>query len=187
MYEGNLRIKCPKCGSTNKTCSICKGKEIAPDQIPLNPETGEMKETSTMSKIKVIPTSRLYLKYDGQTQPQPCHIELNCQNDGKILAEYNPEIGNAVPTEVYYGHIQRWRIPCLKEQAADDLIQDLLPLAEKIVAGYNTEWDGNNYSATFTDEAKAAIEEIESVCYDLYIDESNGDFGDDEEEEEEEE
>lgn len=44
MYEGNLKNKCPKCESKDKECPICEGKEIAPDQVPLDPKTGEMKE-----------------------------------------------------------------------------------------------------------------------------------------------
>lgn len=45
MYEGNIKSLCPACnGRREKDCPICKGKkEIAPDDIPLDPETGELK------------------------------------------------------------------------------------------------------------------------------------------------
>ena len=44
----------------------------------------------------------LYLRYSGQTNPQPAHIEIDPE-EKTITAEANPEIGNAVPMNVWHG------------------------------------------------------------------------------------
>lgn len=43
MYEGNLKIKCPACyKNKNANCPLCHGtREVAPDDIPMDPETGK--------------------------------------------------------------------------------------------------------------------------------------------------
>lgn len=42
MYEGNLKVNCPVCEGENKECSLCKNtREVAPDDIPMNSETGK--------------------------------------------------------------------------------------------------------------------------------------------------
>jgi hypothetical protein len=127
-----------------------------------------------MSSVKIIRTSgnELHRHYDRQTNAQGCYIELDCAND-TLSASYNAEIGNAIPFSVYHGHDQRFGIPCLTGDAANSLIDDILPLAERVVAGYKSEWDGNNHVASFTDDAQAAIEEIEEKCNAIDADESN--------------
>jgi len=111
-------------------------------------------------------TSSIYRQYDGQCQPQPCYIEIDLERD-TIEASYNAEIGNAVPMEVWHGLRRRYEIPCIFPATADELMAELLPLAERMAAGYECVWDGNNYIGELTDDAQAASDEIERICQEV--------------------
>lgn len=126
----------------------------------------------TDTKIRIIPATQLHCHYAQQSSAQPCYIELDCA-EGTLLASYNGEIGNAVPAAVYHGHEQRFGIPELTTEAADELMAEIAPIAERVVAGYESEWNGNNHVACFTDDALAAIDEITKICDAVEADESN--------------
>ena len=114
-------------------------------------------------EIASVTGNELFRHYRGQTSAQPCNVSLDCRS-GKLRAEYNPEIGNAIPAAEYHGHVQTWSIPCLRESAANALLSEIAPLASRVVAGYSSEWDGSNRAALFTDDAQEAIEEIAALC-----------------------
>jgi len=105
----------------------------------------------------------LYCRYQGQTAPQPCYVELDCES-GTLTAAYNGEIGNAVPMPVWHNRCLRWPIPALREGAAIELLKEILPLAERVVAGYESVWDGNNHVGEYTDDAQDAQGEIGLAC-----------------------
>ena len=102
----------------------------------------------------------LYLCYPGQTKAQPCYVELDCYK-ATLSAEPNTEIGNAVPLDVHHGHRIRWTIPALKARRANELLSEIAPLAERVVAGYYKVWNGSNTVAEYNDDASEAIREIE--------------------------
>ena len=108
-------------------------------------------------------TDELVHKYPGQSDPQPCYVELDLR-DGVMLADWNSEIGNAIPFMVYHGHVQRYSIPSLTADAANALMQELLPLAERVVDGYKSVWNGNNNVARLTDDASEANDAIDDRC-----------------------
>jgi hypothetical protein len=117
-----------------------------------------------MTTIRINPVDgNLHCKYPGQSNPQNCYVELDCET-GDLSAEHNAEIGNAVPAPVYYGHRQRWAIPALKSSAAELLLQEVASLAQLVIDGYSSEWTGNNYTAQFDDAADAARDQIERLC-----------------------
>lgn len=104
----------------------------------------------------------LYCKYPGQGGPQDCFVELDCEKR-TLSAEYNPEIGNAIPFRVYHGRTIRWTIPCLTDDAVNDLLDELAEDAAAVCDGYTCEWDGNNHVGNLDDEAKAASERIHAA------------------------
>lgn len=118
---------------------------------------------ATEITVVTVTGNELFRHYRGQTSAQPCHVTLDCRSS-KLGAEYNPEIGNAVPGAVYHGHVQAWSIPCLRESAANALLEEIEPLAARVVAGYSSEWNGSNHVASFDDDAQEAIEAIEAIC-----------------------
>jgi hypothetical protein len=112
--------------------------------------------------VRIIETASedvLYRRYDSQTSPQDCYIELDL-NEGTLLADYNSEVGNAVPSTVFHGFERRYSIPTLTGSAADDLMRQIAPLADRILADWEKVWDGNNHVARFGEDAAVAEEEI---------------------------
>lgn len=105
----------------------------------------------------------LHHQYPGQSQPQGAYVELDCET-GALSADWNGEIGNAVPARVWHGHTRRWTIPALKARAANALLDEIEPLAQRVCDGYSSEWDGSNHVARFDDDAAAALEEIHALC-----------------------
>ena len=129
-----------------------------------------------MCNVKIIPVAEkfdLHCHYDRQTQQQECYIALNCRE--KILtASYNGEIGNAIPFSVFHGHIRRYGIPCVIADAANELMDEILPLAQRIVDGYESRWDGNNMVAALSHDAKLAEANMEKIIDDYEADEHTG-------------
>lgn len=111
--------------------------------------------------IECTDLTELYRHYDGQSEPQPAYIELDTQA-GTLYADYNAEIGNAIPFSVYHGLDRRYGIPVLTGEAANRVMQEIAPLAERIVAGTEAVWDGSNTVAELSDDALAAEEELEA-------------------------
>lgn len=110
--------------------------------------------------IEVTSPAALWRHYDGQSERQPCHIELDLAN-GTLLADYNANIGSGVPATMYHG-IDRWyRIPCLTAEAANRVMVEIAPLADRILADSEVEWDGNNHVGVLGEDGKAAEEELE--------------------------
>ena len=64
----------------------------------------------TLTIQRVEEPFELYCKYPGQMKNQQVHISLDIVNR-TVKTEYNPEIGNGVPMDVYNGTIQRWIYP----------------------------------------------------------------------------
>lgn len=112
--------------------------------------------------VRIIPTASetaLHLQYAGQTSAQDCYIELDLR-EGTLLADYNSEVGNAVPFTVFHGFERRYPIPALTGSAADALMQQIAPLADRILADWEAEWDGHNNVARLGEDARAAEDEI---------------------------
>jgi transcriptional regulator with XRE-family HTH domain len=102
----------------------------------------------------------LYRHYDGETETQPAYIELDLKS-GKLYADYDSEVGGAVPFSVHHGFDRRWGIPVLTGDAANRVMHEIAPLADRILADWEEEWDGNNMVAVLGEDAQAAEEEIE--------------------------
>lgn len=113
-------------------------------------------------KIKPV-TSTLYLKYPGQTDVQRVHVVLDCR-DGELTAESDGETGGGMPMAVYDNLIQRWTIPCLKEGPANTLLEEIAPLAERVVAGFEIFFRGSNRVGRFSPDAVEACEAIALLC-----------------------
>lgn len=103
----------------------------------------------------------LYCVYPRQTKPQPAYVELN--EDGEVSADYNGEIGNAVPMAVW--HRRTLRFDVSPRVGGDDLADFLesdavVALLERIHAGHTVEWDGNNFVGRLTEDAERAAETL---------------------------
>lgn len=112
--------------------------------------------------LKIGPLAPLYHQYQGQFECQLAYVELDPNNES-LYADWNAEIGNAVPFSVYHGRKMRYRVnPAVRGTAIAKLLEreDVQDLARRIIAGYSEEWDGNNNVGVLDDDAQAAEEEL---------------------------
>ncbi len=59
----------------------------------------------------------------------------------------------------------RFGIPTgMKAEVVNYLMEEIKPLAMKVLEGYECSWNGNNHVGSFTDEADEAQYKIESMC-----------------------
>lgn len=111
----------------------------------------------------------LYCHYRGQPEVQPCFIELDLE-EGTLSADYDGEIGGAVPFNVWHRRAIRWEIPLMTAEAVNGLMEVVLPLAQRVFDGGEIEWDGRNHVGVYDADAEEAIEEIERICADAESD-----------------
>jgi hypothetical protein len=105
----------------------------------------------------------LYRHFEDRIESQGCHLDLGLE-DGQWTADYDVEIGEGIPESVHHGRRMWWTIPCLTAAGAAELLEDLAPLARRVLAGATVEWDGNNNVGRLDEDAQQADEEIARRC-----------------------
>jgi len=95
----------------------------------------------------------LYCHYQGQSGPQSCFVRFDLR-DGRLWAGHNPEIGPGTPFPVLHGLIREWRIPALKADAANRLLDSLVPACQALLDNPDTRvyWDGSNWRGEADDD-----------------------------------
>lgn len=124
-------------------------------------DTTETSDLVTIDEVEL--HHALYHKYPGQTAPQDAYLGLDCET-GVLSCDYRVEVGSGLPAAVWNGHYQRWDIPHLTPAAANQLMADVLALAQRVMAGYESVWNGQTFGAQFTVDAVAAMEAIAELC-----------------------
>lgn len=110
-----------------------------------------------------------FCHYPGQVTPQSSYIEL----DGcEVSASYDSEIGGAVTRAVYNGRVRRYVIPHLTGSGCNQLMFELQPLLERVVAGLEEVWDGSNWSGKLSEDAENAEREISEFIRNSIFDDS---------------
>ena len=75
----------------------------------------------------------LYCHYAGQINRQHCYVTLDLES-GKLTAEYDPEIGGGVSMDVWAGIVRRYCMPLLSAAGANDMLDAIAPIAERVLA-----------------------------------------------------
>lgn len=108
----------------------------------------------------------LFHQYPVQMQPQPAFLEFEPDDDSEeptLTADWNAEIGNGVPSNVFNRKVLRWSIPANTDRQRLIELSEHSPLVDalnKIRAGY----DCDPYAGgTYTEEASEAIYEVERI------------------------
>jgi hypothetical protein len=101
----------------------------------------------------------LYRWYQGEQAPQPTFVALDVRT-GHLWAGWDAEIGTAIPVDVAYGFVRRYGIPLLTGDAANTLMAEIAPLAQRVLDGARTEWYGQNTVARLDADATEADEAI---------------------------
>jgi hypothetical protein len=84
--------------------------------------------------------------------------------NGDISISERHESQNAITFHRYHGHEDAYGLPdAITVSDWEALNEELQPLVERVVAGYESCWDGNNHVARFDDDATAARDEIETL------------------------
>lgn len=106
--------------------------------------------------------TELFRQYAGQSEPQSAYIALSLETGG-MWASYDAIVGSGTPEEVHNGRERWYGIPVLTAAAANALMDELVPLAARVVAGSEIEFNGNgNRVGVLNGDAQAAEEEIEA-------------------------
>lgn len=147
------------CGAPAPETRIVDGLVMAMCSAHAAELDAERKEAITIKPVD----APLYLQYPGQTSPQRVHVLLDCR-DGELWADSDGETGGGMPMAVYHNLISRWTIPCLKEHAANALLEEIAPIAARVIEGFEVEWNGHNNVGRYSEASVAACEEIAALC-----------------------
>ena len=119
--------------------------------------------TTTVTIRPCTDPTELFRHYDGQSEPQPAYIALDLE-DGGMWASYDAIVGSGTPEEVFHRRERWYGIPTLTGEAANELMERLRPLAARILADSDVEFDGNgNRVGVLGEDAQAAEAEIEQI------------------------
>lgn len=124
--------------------------------------------TAHLSKLPNGP-GPLFCHYPGQDQPQPCHLAIDLET-GEVSCDYNPEIGGGIPARVYHAQILWFTIPNLSGPHANQLLDEALPYAQRILDDAEIVWNGNNHVGRLGAAGETAREELEEHIADQYPD-----------------
>ncbi len=113
-------------------------------------------------KIKLI-VQDCRCKYEGQEEYQGVVADLHA--DGKLYIGYNPEIGNAIPCDVWNGKVQRFTVTGNSKAEAREWYKSNKEQLLRVLEGMGEKYNGNNYVGTLTDEAREAVDEISYSQY----------------------
>lgn len=100
--------------------------------------------------------------------PFPTCIELDLR--GKFLsASVTEPIDHGTPRDVWFGHRRRYEIPLLTADAANRVMREIAPLAERIVADWTEEprRPGGDLQVVLGEDASAAEDELEEYLHRL--------------------
>lgn len=89
----------------------------------------------------------LYVHYDGQVWPQPAYVEFDTRT-GDLSADWNGEIGNAVPMDVWKDIRLRWSIAYEHTEA------EINALLDEIASGIK--WDESEKQWLYPDVEQLA-------------------------------
>lgn len=98
---------------------------------------------------------------------RPAFISLDCKQ-GVMVAEYSA--CDASTADEWHGHVRRYEIsPFATGRQINALFTEIAPLAQQLLDGYESVWNGNNFVAELDQDAQNAEEQIESIISDAYM------------------
>ena len=86
----------------------------------------------------VIERDELFKRYEGETDIQPCNVCFNTRT-GEVWAEYDPEIGGAMPMKVWDGEVVRWQATPLLAEDANKMLSNLAPVFRRYLDAITSE------------------------------------------------
>ena len=112
-----------------------------------------------MTQIKITACrGRLIHQYSGQINPQRRYIEID--RNGGLHIDWNAEVGNAVPADVYHGIRLRITGEWRSKKSARDFIARHKENFQRVIDGMGERWNGSNHVGTLTDDARDALDQL---------------------------
>jgi len=101
----------------------------------------------------------LYRQYPMQCQAQPVYIEVNLAAC-TMTADYNAEIGNGVPAEVWNKHTIWFYLPspCIAGHGINKIMAEITPKVAELLDSYRSVYNGNNYVGVYDEDLASEIE-----------------------------
>ncbi|MCX5199697.1 hypothetical protein OOK31_38470 [Streptomyces sp. NBC_00249] len=127
--------------------------------------------------IRYVGATALHAHYERVIEAQSCYIELGLE-DGVFLADHSSDVGNPMtPDSVRRGVDRRWAIPALTGDAANALLEELAPLAERMLADWTPELDSSHSEtlAVLGEDGEAAEREIRELIESRFPDDEPAD------------
>lgn len=109
----------------------------------------------------------VFLRYAGQHAPQRAIVEIDPERRS-ITACADPEIGGAVPVEVWHGRVLRLDCtPYASEQGLRDWVAANMQHVERVIAGHSVHGEHGR----LTDDAADLLYQLERSLIDIPTDE----------------
>lgn len=110
--------------------------------------------------------------YPGRSEPQGAYVEIRPDGDlstdsyPEVSADWNGEIGNAVPLSVWHGRTLRFRVAAtVKGTILADFLESepARALFARIKAGYSETLDGSNHKGCLSGDAQDASADLQAA------------------------
>lgn len=125
-------------------------------------DTNITAETCETTVTIIYPTECLHYRRHGEHRPQPVVLELD-PGAKTLTVRVDHNDRNTTSFAVYHRRVAHWEVPALTRSAAEELLEDVLPLAERAVAGYSTRWDGHNRIGEYEGDGADAMDAISEL------------------------
>lgn len=113
----------------------------------------------TLNIDRLTEPGELFRRYRNEAHPQPCQLLLDTET-GQLWCRFDPETDNGRPASHARNIVLAAAIPCLTAAAANQLMDDIAELAQKVLDGSSIGWDGNNHVGRLNPDADEAWSQI---------------------------
>lgn len=114
-----------------------------------------------------------YLSADPSSQSDQMRIvEVTCdvRGGGALSVSTRCRCNDGTPMDEYLGHCTRWTVAStVNARELESVLcgDEMTDLVARLVAGYSSEWNGNNQVGRYTQDATAADAEIAALLADV--------------------
>lgn len=117
---------------------------------------------------EVTEPAELFHQPELDQSPFPVCIELDLR-DNSLSATVTEPTGHAMPGDVWFGYRRRYEIPLLTADAANRIMKEIAPIADRIVTDWTEEprRHGTDSQVVLGDDAAAAEDELMEYLHQL--------------------
>lgn len=115
--------------------------------------------TATIERLDENDPGVLFCHYPGQHCRQDVGMTIDLES-GILTCQYDPLVGGGSSEALFHRRALWIPMECLIADKANALMDEVKPLADRILAGASIDWNGNNHVGTLNDDATAALDEL---------------------------